>query len=75
MAVLSLQSLLARSRRHGIVTRSWRSAVAPRHLGPARRPVPPEHRTYPDSFFADPAVVEDDSRRMRRGISPGPPWA
>jgi hypothetical protein len=27
--------------------------------------VPRERRTYPDLFFADPAAVEDDSRRMR----------
>jgi hypothetical protein len=27
--------------------------------------VAPERRTYPDLFFADPAAVEDDSRRMR----------
>jgi hypothetical protein len=58
MTVLSLQHLLARPRRPAIVTR---------RLGPARCPVPRERRTYPDLFFADPGVVEDDSRRMRPG--------
>jgi hypothetical protein len=57
MTVLSLQWLLARPR-HAAVTR-WR-----------RPPVPPERRTYPDPFFADPVAVEDDTRRMR---SPSPP--
>ena len=51
MTVLSLQWLAARPRR--------RAAVIG-HSSPARR----ERRTYRDSFFADPAAVEDDSRRM-----------
>jgi hypothetical protein len=69
MTVLSLRWLLARPRRRAIVTR-WRwPAVLVRHRGPARRPVPPGRRTYPDLFFADPAAVEDDSRRMRHRIS------
>jgi hypothetical protein len=55
MTVLSFQWLLTRPRRPAIVIR---------HLGPARGPVPPEPRTYPDLFFADPVAVEDDSRRM-----------
>ena len=56
---------VTRPRHHAIVTRWWRPAIAARHLGPASRPVPPPRRTYPDSFFADPVAVEDDSRRMR----------
>jgi hypothetical protein len=76
MTVLSLRWLLARPRRRAIVTRSrwpaivtrfrWPAIVA-RHRGPARRPAPPGRRAYPDLFFADPAAVEDDSRRMRHG--------
>ena len=66
MTVLSLQWLLARPRRRAIVTRSRWPAIMTRRLGRARRAVPPERRTYPDSFFADPAVVEDDARRLGR---------
>jgi hypothetical protein len=55
MTVLSLQRLAARPRRRAAVLR---------RLGAARRPAPAERRTYHDSFFADPAVVEDDARRM-----------
>jgi hypothetical protein len=73
MTVLSLQWLLARSRRRAIVTRPRRPAIVTRHLGPARCPVPPERRTYPDLFFADPVAVEDDSRRMRHGTPPAIP--
>jgi hypothetical protein len=58
MTVLSLQWLLARSRR---------SAAMTRHPRPARCPARTERRTYPDLFFADPVAVEDDSRRMRHG--------
>jgi len=54
MTVMSLQWLVARPRRRPAVIR---------RLSSARR----ERRTYRDSFFADPAVVEDDSRRMRCG--------
>lgn len=57
MTVLSLQWLPARPRRLAIVAR---------HRRRSRRPLPPERRTYPDSFFADPVAVEDDSRRMRQ---------
>jgi hypothetical protein len=67
MTVLSLRWLLARPRRRAIVTRSWWPAIVTRHRGPARRAAPPGRRTYPDLFFADPAAVEDDSRRMRQG--------
>ena len=76
MTVLSLRWLLARPRRRVIVTRSrWPAivtrarwpAIVTRRRGPARRPAPPERRPYPDLFFADPAAVEDDSRRMRHG--------
>jgi hypothetical protein len=66
MTVLSLRWLLTRPRRGVIVTRSRWPAIVTRHRSPARRP-PPERRTYPDLFFADPAAVEDDSRRMRHG--------
>ena len=54
MTVMSLQWLVARPRRR---------AAMSRRSTPVRRP----RRTYPDSFFADPAVVEDDSRRMKCG--------
>jgi hypothetical protein len=67
MTVLSLQWLLARARRPATMARSRWPAIVTRHLAPARRPVPPGRRAYPDLFFADPAAVEDDSRRMRHG--------
>ena len=54
MTVLSLQWLAARPRRRFAVIRN---------SGKVRR----ERRAYRDSFFADPAVVEDDSRRMKCG--------
>jgi hypothetical protein len=69
MTVLSLQRLLGRPRRLAGVTRSRRPAIVtrgPPH--PVRRPMPPGRRTYPDLFFADPAAVEDDSRRMRHRL-------
>jgi hypothetical protein len=66
MTVLSLQWLLARPRRRANATRSRWPAIMAHHRRPARRPVPPGRRTYPDVFFADPAAVEDDSHRMRR---------
>ncbi len=76
MTVLSLQWLLARPQRRAIVTRSRRLAIMTRHLDPARCPAPPERRTYPDLFFADPVAVEDDSRRMRHGGPPAiPQWS
>jgi len=65
MTVLSLKWLLARPRRPAAVTRSWHRAIVTRRRRPARGPVPPERRTNRDVFFADPAAVEDDSRRMR----------
>jgi hypothetical protein len=70
MTVLSLQWLVARPRRRTAVIRhvspGRRRAAVIRHPGPARR----ERRTYRDSFFADPAAVEDDSRRMsQRGAA------
>ncbi len=67
MIILSLMWLLARPRRPAAVTRSRRGATVTRRLGPARCRGAVERRTYPDSFFADPAAVEDDYRRMRRG--------
>jgi hypothetical protein len=60
MTVLSLQRLTARPRR--------RIAV-PRHLRVGRRLARRDRRTYRDSFFADPAVVEDDARRMMHRFS------
>ena len=66
MTVLSLQWLVARPRRRAAVIRhvspARRRAAVIRHPGPVRR----QRRTYRDSFFADPAAVEDDARRMRR---------
>ena len=70
MTALSLRWLLPRPRRRAIVTRSRWPAIMTRRLGPARSPVPPKRRTYPDLFFADPVAVEDDSRRMRPGTRP-----
>ena len=55
MTVLSLPLRVARPRRR---------AALPRHLDPARRPARAGRRGYSDPFFADPAAVEDDSRRM-----------
>jgi hypothetical protein len=53
MTVLSFQRLAAWPRRR---------AALPRHLRrAARRPPRP---AYHDPFFADPAVVEDDARRL-----------
>jgi len=46
--------------------RPRRRTTLPRHLRAAPRPVPRRRRTYHDPFFADPAIVEDDLRRMRR---------
>ena len=57
MTVLSLQRLAARPRRR---------ITLPRHLRVAYRPARRDRRTYRDSFFADPALVEDDARRMHR---------
>jgi len=42
-----------------------------RRPAPPRRAAPAGRRTYPDVFFADPAAVEDDSRRMRHGTGDG----
>jgi len=57
MTVLSLQRLVVRPRRRTAVIRNSTAARRPR-------------RTYRDSFFADPAAVEDDSIRMRRRDAP-----
>jgi hypothetical protein len=54
MTVLPLHRLAAWPRRR---------AALPRHLRAARRPARPP---YHDPFFADPAAVEDDSRRLGR---------
>jgi hypothetical protein len=51
MTVLSFRRLAARPRRR---------AALPRHLRPARTKRP----AYHDPFFADPAAVEDDARRL-----------
>jgi len=56
MTVLSLQWLTARPRRR---------AALRRHLRVARRPARPQRPAYYDPFFADPAAVEDDARRLR----------
>jgi len=68
MTVLSLRWSVARPLRRATVIRNAvirnaviRNAVI-RNLGTARR----ERRPYRDPFFADPAAVEDDSRRMGR---------
>jgi len=58
MTVLSLQWLAARPRRRFAVIRN---------SGKVRR----ERHTYRDSFFANPAAVEDDTRRMSRRGAPG----
>ncbi|MGH3230070.1 MAG: hypothetical protein ACRDOA_16105 [Streptosporangiaceae bacterium] len=64
MTVLSWPWRMARPRRR---------TAATRRLGAARRRARPARRTYPDPFFADPAVVEDDARRLaRRGSSARP---
>jgi len=55
MTVLSLQWRAARPRR-------W-TAIA-RRLGAVHYRPRPGRRPYRDSFFADPALVEDDARRM-----------
>jgi hypothetical protein len=57
MTVLTLQWLVARPRRRTTMIRDWSAARRPR-------------RTYRDSYFADPAAVEDDSSRMRRRDAP-----
>jgi len=61
MTVLSRPWRVARLRR---VARPRRRAALPRHLDPARRPARAGRRGYSDPFFADPAAVEDDTRRM-----------
>ena len=73
MTVLSFQWLAARPRRRTAVIRDSSAARRPRRRtavirdsSAARRP----RRTYRDSFFADPAAVEDDSSRMRRRDAP-----
>jgi hypothetical protein len=63
MTVLSLPWRAARLRR---VARLRRQAALPRHLDPGRRPARTKRHLYSDPFFADPVIVEDDSRRMTR---------
>ena len=55
MTVLSFQRLAAWPRRR---------AALPRHLRAARRPARTKRPAYHDPFFADPAAVEDDARRL-----------
>ena len=63
-------TVLSRPRR-AVRPRHW--IVIARRLGAARYRVRPGRRPYRDSFFADPVLVEDDARRMRRpGDSAGP---
>jgi len=57
MTVLSWPWRVARPRRRTTAIRISRTAV-------------PERRTYPDAFFADPALVEDDARRLGRRRDP-----
>lgn len=57
MTILPLHRLAARPRRR---------AALPRHLDPARRQARTKRHVYADPFFADPAAVEDDSRRLGR---------
>jgi hypothetical protein len=69
MMVLSRQWRAARPRRRTAAARPRRRTAAIRTSHAAR----PPRRTYPDSFFADPALVEDDARRMtQRGTSARP---
>jgi hypothetical protein len=56
MTVMSLRRLVAWPLRQAVVTR---------HLGREHSLVHPERHAHYDSFFADPANVEDDYRRMR----------
>jgi hypothetical protein len=63
MTVISLRRLVARR---------VRRAAATRDPDMARHPVQPGRRIYRDSFFADPAVVEDDYHRMRRRSTASP---
>jgi hypothetical protein len=60
MTILSFQRLAARR----LAARPRRRPVLPRHLDMARRRARSAHRTYHDPFFADPAAVEDDARRL-----------
>jgi hypothetical protein len=62
MTVLSFRQFVARPRWRAIVIRN--SVI--RTPSATRR----ERRAYRDSFFADPAVVEDDARRMTHGGTP-----
>jgi hypothetical protein len=57
MTVISLRRFAARP---------LRRAAVPRWLRIADRPPRPGRRPYYDPFFADPAAVEDDYRRMTR---------
>ena len=70
MTVISLQWFAPRPRRRATASRAAGSraaaagaaafrATASRYSRPGRRP-------YRDPFFADPAAVEDDTRRMTR---------
>jgi hypothetical protein len=76
---MTVLSLLARPRRRTALPRTTLPrtmlprtmlprTTLPRHLRATSRTVPrrPWGRTYRDPFFADPAAVEDDFRRLRR---------
>jgi hypothetical protein len=52
------------------LSRPQRRTGLPRHLDPARRPARTKRQIYSDPFFADPAAVEDDSRRMMPPAAP-----
>jgi hypothetical protein len=60
MTVISLQWFAPRPRRRPAASHAAAfRATASRYSRPGRRP-------YRDPFFADPAAVEDDTRRMTR---------
>jgi len=55
---------------HWRLARPRRRTALPRHLDPARLPMPPGRPAYRDPLFADPALVEDDTRRLARRGDP-----
>jgi hypothetical protein len=67
MTVLSVRWPLARPQRPASAASPRRRTRVLHLLGPARGRKPRRGRPYSDPFFADPAAVEDDYRRMRRG--------
>ena len=49
-----------------------RQLTVTRALAAFRRRTRPVRRAFPDPFFADPALVEDDTRRMTPHATPAP---